>query len=120
MVNASGPRLVILAPPTLSAGFRMAGVATIEVEDVPHTEATLRTLLEHGERGVIGVFAPYLESLPAGLRARLEFMAGPVVVPFPTGLAAETPDSVEARRARLGALLQRAVGYHIVFEQEAG
>jgi hypothetical protein len=90
MVNASGPRLVILAPPTLSAGFRMAGVATIE------------------------------ESLPAGLRARLEFMAGPVVVPFPTGLAAETPDSVEARRARLGALLQRAVGYHIVFEQEAG
>jgi vacuolar-type H+-ATPase subunit F/Vma7 len=114
MVTAPAPRLVILAPPALAAGFRIAGVATVEVEDAGHAETTLRTLLAQGERGVIGVFAPHFESLPAALRARLEHLAGPVVVPFPTGLRAET---AEERRARLGALLQRAVGYHIVFDQ---
>lgn len=108
-------RLVILTSPTLEAGFRLAGVTTKSVSSTGEAEDTLRALLAEGQRGVIAVHRPFFDDLNPVFRTRLESSVNPVVVALSDGLQAESP---QARRARFTSLLQRAVGYHIVFEGE--
>lgn len=109
------PRLVVAVPAEMVAGFELAGADTRVVAGSEEADALLGTLFGEGERGVIGVYEPFLAGLDPGRRARLEASVAPVVVPIPTGLAAE---AAAGRRARLIARLQRAVGYHITFEEE--
>lgn len=106
-------RLVIVTTPMLEAGFRLAGVTTRTVSSTGEAEDTLRALLTEGQRGVIAVHRPFFDGIDPGFRVRLESSVSPVVVSLSDGLEAESP---QARRARLASLLQRAVGYHIVFE----
>ena len=67
-----------------------------------------------GERGVIGVYGPWFGEFDRAQREQFEGMVAPVVVAVPSGFMIETD---EARRARLAGLLQRAIGYHITFEE---
>ncbi len=106
-------RLIIVTVPALEAGFRLAGVTTRPVSSPAEAEDTLRALMTEGQQGVIAVHRPFFERIDPGLRDRLETSITPVVVSLSDGLEAESP---QARRARLASLLQRAVGYHIVFE----
>lgn len=106
-------RLVIMTTPVLESGFRLAGVETRTISSTSEAEATLRSLLAEGQRGVIAVHRPFFAGLDPGFRARLETSVSPVVVSLSDGLESESP---QARRARLATLLQQAVGYHIVFE----
>jgi vacuolar-type H+-ATPase subunit F/Vma7 len=82
---------------------------------VDDAAAAVSALIAEGERGVIAVYEPFLSRFEPGVRDRLVASVAPVVVPLPSGLEVEADAS---RRARLAALLRRAVGYHITFGEE--
>ncbi len=105
-------RLTMVAPPELAVGFRLAGTDVVAVYDPEDTEAALERLRADPEVGVIGVYAPFLERLEPAIRSEYEDSVAPVVVAVPVGAV-----GTEARdhRARLAALLQRAIGYRISF-----
>ena len=107
-------RLRIVVPPELAAGFRMGGATVHAVDSAGQAADTVEVLIAEGERGVIGVYGPWLDEFDRVHRERLSGSIAPVVVAVPSGLMTESDD---ARRARLAELLQRAVGYHITFEE---
>jgi vacuolar-type H+-ATPase subunit F/Vma7 len=108
----SSSRLIVLAPPELSAGFQLAGVEVRSVDSVSDTEKELRLLEDEDEQGVIAVYRPLLDELDPDLVERLESTMHPVVVALPSGLGSRSESD---RRARLMDRLQRAVGYRITF-----
>jgi len=108
--------LVVVVPEDLASGFRLAGATVESPADADEAAERVRELFAGGDEGVIAVYEPWLQSFSHPLREHLEGSISPVVVPLPSGLEAE---GGPARRARLAALLQRAVGYHITFEEEA-
>lgn len=108
--------LVVIAPRDLYAGFRLTGVATLVADSSTEAARVIRELLSEGERGVIAVFSPLFEGLPDDLQRRLRSSVTPVVVELPSGIGSE-PDDV--RRTRLAQRLQRAIGYHVTFGEEA-
>ncbi len=103
---------VVIAPPELAGGFQLAGAAVREALDSAEAAQAVAALIEDGERGVIAVYAPFLNEFDGENRQRMLQSVSPVVVALPAGLEAEAAAS---RRARLAGLLQRAVGYHITF-----
>ncbi len=107
--------LVIVSPPELAAGFRLAGVAVRVAADPIEAGAVLEQIVADGERGVVAVYEPYLAALDDEARRRLDSSVSPVVVGLPTGLGAGEEGG---RRALLVARLQRAVGYRITFGGE--
>ena len=107
-------RLMVLTTRELAAGYRLAGVATVEVASPAEAEAQLEELLD-SEDGVIAVHAPYFHALGQALRGRLDALRTPLVVPLPAGL---TDDQAEDRRERLLRMLRQAVGYEITFGDE--
>jgi vacuolar-type H+-ATPase subunit F/Vma7 len=111
-VSEVAAHLQIVAPMELVAGFRLGGAIVHAPEDAEDAAATVRALIAEGERGVIGVYEPWLASFQPWERERLEESVSPVVVAVPTGLVAA---GGAARRARLAELLRRAVGYSITF-----
>lgn len=107
--------LVVVVPPELADGFRLAGVTTYRAQSAEETATIVERLIDDGERGVIAVYEPLLTALPTALREHLEYTLSPIVVGLPSGLEAQ---SGAVRRARLAGMLQRAVGYHITFGAE--
>lgn len=107
--------LELVVPEELGAGFLIGGAGVHAAADPVTAAATVRRLIADGERGVIAVYEPWLAAFGRAERERLEESVTPVVVAVPSGLAAA---GATARRARLAALLQRAVGYRITFEEE--
>jgi vacuolar-type H+-ATPase subunit F/Vma7 len=108
-------RLLVLTIPELAAGYRLAGVATLEVASPAEAAARLEQLLEH-EDGVIAVHAPYFHALPRPLRRRLDALRVPLVVALPAGT---TADEARDKRERLLQMLRQAVGYEITFSDES-
>ncbi len=113
----SDTRVLVVCPDELVSGYRLGGVGTRTAAGAAAAEEIVLEMARRAEAGVIAVYGPYLESFSPELRSRLESSVDPVVVPIPDGL--ETHSAAQ-RRARLATLLQRAVGYHIVFEGEDG
>lgn len=107
--------VVVLVPPELATGFRLAGVEAITVSTAPEALEAMEGLMEAGTGGVIAVYEPFLAEMPDVRRAAYEASTFPVVMPLPEGL--ERHD-VESDRARISAMLSRAVGYHITFGEE--
>jgi vacuolar-type H+-ATPase subunit F/Vma7 len=112
-MNTAG--VIVLVPPELETGFRLAGVEAITVSTAPEALETMERLTEAGTGGVIAVYEPFLAEMPDARRAAYEASTFPVVMPLPEGL--ERHD-VESNRARISAMLSRAVGYHITFGEE--
>jgi vacuolar-type H+-ATPase subunit F/Vma7 len=107
-------RLLVLTTPDLAAGYRLAGVAVVEVASAAEAATQLEELLER-EHGVIAVHAPYFRALSRSLRQRLDTLRAPLVVALPAGM---TDDHAEDRRRRLLEMLRQAVGYEITFGDE--
>ncbi len=107
--------LTIVTPPELAAGFRLAGAGVHSVTDGTQAATAVQALIAQGERGVIGVYEPFFLQFDSGLRERLEQSVVPVVIAVPSGFAAKEGVT---RRARIAALLSRAVGYHITFGED--
>ena len=108
-------RLMMIAPPELAVGFRLAGTDAVAVETAAETGAVLERLTADAEVGVIGVYAPFFEALPMETRLEYEDSVAPVVISVPVGAAGT---GARDHRARLAALLQRAIGYRITFGEE--
>ena len=107
-------RLLVLTTPDLAAGYRLGGVAAIEVASTAEAAARLEELLGR-EDGVIAVHAPFFHAFGRPLRRRLDALRAPLVVALPAGATrAETED----RREQLLQLLRQAVGYGITFGDE--
>ncbi len=109
-------RLSIVAPPELAAGFQIGGATVHAVDSATQAADRVESLIAEGERGVIGVYEPWLDEFDRARRERLQMSVAPVVIAVPSGLLTEEGS---ARRARLAGLLQRAVGYHITFEERS-
>lgn len=105
---------VVVIPSELEPGFGLAGVETVVVDDPKEISNALADLMSRGE-GLIAVYEPYLHELADREREAIESSLTPVVVPFPAGLGRR---SEESHRARIAAMLSRAVGYHITFGGE--
>ena len=107
-------RLLVMTSPELAVGFRLAGVATVEVASAAEAATRLEELLLQ-EDGVIAVHAPYFYALGRPRLQRLDALRAPLVVPLPAGTA---NDQAEDRRQRLLQMLRQAVGYEITFGEE--
>jgi vacuolar-type H+-ATPase subunit F/Vma7 len=104
-------RLLVLTTPELATGYRLAGVAVLEVSSSADAATRLEQLLDHHD-GVIAVHAPYFHAFGRSLRRRLEALRAPLVVPQPAG---PTDDEARDHRQRLGKFLRQAAGYEITF-----
>lgn len=107
--------LTIVTPAELATGFRLAGAGVRSVTDDAQAATAVQDLIAQGERGVIGVYEPFFQRFDPGLRERLEQSVVPVVIAIPSGFGM---DEGATRRARIAALLRRAVGYHITFGED--
>lgn len=107
-------RLVVLTTAELALGYRLAGATVLEADSASEAVPALEELVER-ERGVIAVHEPYFHGLDRQLRARLDGLREPLVVPLPAGEAGE---SAGERRERLLQMLWQAVGYEITFDSE--
>jgi vacuolar-type H+-ATPase subunit F/Vma7 len=107
-------RLLVVTRRELAGGYRLAGVATVEVASAADAEARLEELLLQ-EDGVIAVHAPFFYAFGRPLRQRLDALRVPLVVPLPSGTANA---QAEDRRQRLLQMLRQAVGFEITFGDE--
>jgi vacuolar-type H+-ATPase subunit F/Vma7 len=105
---------VFVVPSELEVGFGLAGVETVVIHDPSEILDSLTELMSQGE-GLIAVYEPYLAQLADREREAIESSLTPIVVRFPAGLERR---SEESHRARIAAMLSRAVGYHITFGGE--
>jgi vacuolar-type H+-ATPase subunit F/Vma7 len=109
-------QLTVIVPPELASGFRVAGAAVDESSEPDAAASRLEAMLDEAAPGIVGVYAPFHAALEPGLIDRCERSAEPFVIPLPAGLGT---DDGAGHRARIAALLERAVGYHITFSGEA-
>jgi len=107
-------RLVVLTTPDLAPGYRLAGTSALEVSSVDEATSRLEELLGH-ERGVVAVHEPYFHAFDRTLKARLDALRTPLVVPLPAG---DSPEGIGQRRERLLQMLWQAVGYEITFDSD--
>ena len=112
-MSAARERLIVLTTPSDAVGYRLAGVAVLDAADAGAATGILTHLLDSSEEhGIIAIHRPYLEAAGPALRARTDAGTTPLVVELPSAAEGDAGD----RRARLRALLARAVGYEITFE----
>lgn len=108
--------LIVVVPPELETGFRLAGVETVNASRSEEASRVLTRILDDRGWALVAVYEPLLAGMSRAERERLESSLMPVVVPLPAGL--EERDE-ESHQARISAMLRKAVGYHITFEEEA-
>lgn len=113
-MNRTAARLVVVVPPELGPGFRLAGVSVVHAGDAAEAIATVERLIAE-EKGVIAVYQPFFESFRPEFREQLEQSVAPVIIPYPAGLSIADP---KERRARILGMLQQAVGYHVTFGRQ--
>jgi V/A-type H+-transporting ATPase subunit F len=100
-------RLLVVTRPGDGLGFRLAGVPVEEV--APGAEAEVLTpLFSDRALGVLAVESTV--AVPAPLLERAARTGLPIVFPF--ALPRRWPDA-GAARSYVGALIQRAIGYHV-------
>lgn len=109
-------RLVVVVPPELESGFLLAGVEVSVVIDAAQAGQLVDRLVHDVEEGVLAIYEPFLAEFAVDRRAQLERSLTPVVVPLPSGVAAA---GEPGHRARLLGRLQRAIGFHVTFGDDA-
>ena len=107
--------VVVVIPAELEIGFLLAGVEAVPAATPAEAIESLDRLVAEGAGGVIAVYEPFLAETSPARRAIYESSVSPLVVPLPAGL--EEHDE-ESQRARISAMLSRAVGYHITFGED--
>lgn len=103
--------VLLIVPPDLADGFRLAGARVWPAADAQSARELLLAALADPDAGIVGLADEYFAALEAPLLRRIEQRPRPVVVPLPTRVAAR-PE--EQRRAYLAELIRRAVGLKVV------
>lgn len=116
MSGETSGRLIVIVPPELENGFRLAGVEVHAAGDVAAATELIDRFVGERRAGVVSVYEPLLAALSEDRRRHLELSMRPVVIPIPSGLAGDGGDS---RRSDLLARLQRAVGFQVTFGEDA-
>ncbi len=103
-------RVAVLCRPASAAGFALAGLQPIEVQDGGEATRRLSTLLSDPGLGIVLVESTLYERLEDDVRRRISSRVLPLVIPFPgptwtTGAAASDAYVVE--------LLRQAIGYQV-------
>jgi vacuolar-type H+-ATPase subunit F/Vma7 len=99
----------ILCRPATAAGFALAGLVAETAEEEGMVDATLRSLLQRRELGVVLLEEPLYTALAPDVRAQVDKVAQPVVVPFPGPAWRAAPSAEE----QVVELLRRAIGYRV-------
>lgn len=102
-------RVVVLSAPGQADGYRLAGCATVVSPPGPEAAATLRHLTGTSDIGVLLVSDELWSSVGERVRADIERLARPVVMPIPEG----THVAGSVRVQLLGEMFQRAIGFRI-------
>jgi vacuolar-type H+-ATPase subunit F/Vma7 len=100
----------LIASTASASGFRLAGLAPLEIADPQEGEQRLNELLQDPRTGVILIEDAVHRALPAPLKRQLAARALPMIVPFPAPRWARPP---EDREAFIAQLLQQAIGYRV-------
>lgn len=100
----------LIASTPAAAGFRLAGLAPLEVADAPEGEQRLSELLQDRTTGVILIEDTLYRALPAARRRQLAGRALPMIVPYPSPRWSAPP---EDREAFIAELLRQAIGYRV-------
>jgi vacuolar-type H+-ATPase subunit F/Vma7 len=99
----------VLCRPATAAGFALAGIVAETADEESVADAALRSLLQRPEVGVVLLENSLYQALAPDLRAVVDRVAQPVVVPFP-GPAWRLAPSAEEQVVEL---LRRAIGYRV-------
>lgn len=102
-------RVVVLSAPGQADGYRLAGCSTAVALPGPEASAALSHLSRTSDVGVLLVSADLWASLDERLRAEVEHLPSPVVMPIPGG----APTAGGLRVQLLGEMFQRAIGFRI-------
>ncbi len=105
-------RLAVVTTPELAPGFRLGGAEVYVASGADDAHRVVDRILADPAVGVVGVHAPFLDEIEPAERRRLDSLVSPVVVSIPAGLG---PGEASGHRARLAAMLMRAIGYRISF-----
>lgn len=108
--------LLVVVPPAVASGFRLAGVRTAVAGDAAQARALVEAEMAAGSRGVIAVAAGLWAGIPPRVSAGWQAQTVPLVVALPD----ETAEPAHARQARVRELLARSVGYEITFTPAEG
>lgn len=103
-------RVAVLCRPPSAAGFALAGLQPMEVEDSSEDNRRLSALLDDPGLGLVLVESSLYDALEDEVRHRISSRVLPLVIPFPgpawaAGLAASDAYVVE--------LLRQAIGYQV-------
>ena len=98
----------VLCTPEVAAGFSLAGLS-VEAVDASGASEAVRRLATDGTIGIILVEETLHRTLPEELRARLERLAVPIVVPFPS----PTWERRGLAEQYVLEILRQAVGYRV-------
>jgi len=99
----------IVCRPATAAGFALAGLVAEIAEEEAMVDATLRGLLQRRELGVVLLEESLYTALAPDVRAQVDRVAQPVVVPFPGPAWRAAPSAEE----QVVELLRRAIGYRV-------
>ena len=99
----------ILCRPATASGFALAGLVAETASDDGAADATLRAMLQRRELGVVLLEEPLYTALAPDVRALVDRVAQPVVVPFPGPAWRAAPSAEE----QVVELLRRAIGYRV-------
>jgi V/A-type H+-transporting ATPase subunit F len=100
----------VLARPQVASGFRLAGVRSDEVLDIPEGVARMRELLRDPAAGVVLLEDSLYDALPSALRAELGRRPLPMVVPVP---GPEWGERRTAAESYIVELLRQVIGYRV-------
>ena len=99
----------VLCRPATAAGFALAGLVAVSADDDSAADAALRALLQRHELGVVLLEESLYAALAPDVRALVDRVAQPVVVPFPGPAWRAAPSAEE----QVVELLRRAIGYRV-------
>lgn len=108
--------LLVVVPPPVAAGFRLAGARTAVAADAAQAQTLVEAELAAGSRGVVAVSGRLWARIPPRVTAGWQEQTVPLVVALPD----EAAEPAETRRARVRDLLARSVGYEITFTPAGG
>jgi vacuolar-type H+-ATPase subunit F/Vma7 len=99
----------VLASPSIAAGFRLAGLAAVDVDEAHATEQLLATVARPNV-GILVVEQSLLDAIPDDVRMEIEHRILPIIVPMPAPKWGATHGDAEAYILEL---LRRAIGYRV-------
>lgn len=102
--------VLVLARPAVAAGFALAGLETVEAEDVAAGARRVESLLGRPDVGILLVEGSIHAALDPATQRAIAGRALPLVVPFPGPSWSEAPSAAEAFIVEL---LRRAIGYRV-------